>query len=286
MSNFFGGILDIFSAFEFISFLSVIIITIVVCLYIQVVERAETVRLTGNVIFVTLMCFIIGLLGVRTTATVFGAVFGGVVLVIIVLFTPRVEGVLRRVNGNATQGGFGAVIRPNITIRLTNVRSYVRSAVRTYSSLDSAHANTLVIFRGRALLNGIVSDNALLGTGPSGTLVGGIFCPGAPLRSNTVIVEGNGVLTTNYVLPLAGGRLGAHFNAHRHTTINLARRDSTVMIIISRRANSVSITEGNILADSVSSNRLESVLVDAFVPDNSSSSSGVVAHLMEEVGGW
>ncbi len=179
-----------------------------------------------------------------------------------IVFRPRLHEVLRHINeaGLSTSRLFS---------RSRDVRTRDVSGVYgTTNFVRRGGVNTLVIFRHRARLNRVVGANAVVSTISSISIIGGVFFPGSPLRSNTIVIHSNEVCTTNYVLPLDGtSLLGSSVNAHRHTTVNVDRGDSTIILIISRRANAVSVTRNNGVAQGCGSiattTRLHHLLVGA-----------------------
>ncbi len=127
----------------------------------------------------------------------------------------------------------------------------------TLSVLRGRGVNTLIIVRHTAPLNRVNRSNALVRTRPSNRLVSGVFFGGTPLRSNTLVVHSKQLCTTKYVLPLARGRRVDHrLNAHRHTNINVDRGSSTLIVVLSRRANIVSLTRSNRLGHGFSRSTL------------------------------
>lgn len=79
----------------------------------------------------------------------------------------------------------------------------------------------------------------------AGRLLVGVFVPGAPLRSKTIVVRSCGVTATTDCLPLSRDSfVPGRLKAERHTTVKLNRIDSTVAVVISRRANNIDVTRG------------------------------------------
>lgn len=260
------------------SILSIVLIAFIVCDTVGLVHRAGTIRLTGKFVLLLVMCTLIGLFNVRTDGCVLSLIFGGLLLILIVVFAPRVHRTLRDINEDSISGfGFFKFHSNTRRGQHRRVRGVIGTMYHTDSSVDSGRVNTLVIFRRRAVLNSVVSSNAIVSTGISPRVVNGVFCPNTPLRSKTTIFHSNEVYTTNYVLPLAPGRsVDDRLKAHRETSVNVDRRDSTIVIIMSRRAKTVSITCGNELHENVSSNSLQRVLVRRFIgPRRSRKGSGV-----------
>lgn len=133
--------------------------------------------------------------------------------------------------------------------------------ILTYVDVTGGCINTLVIVRQNIPLGSVVSANRRVSTGVGRHLVRGVFFGGSPLRSKTVIMDGGQVVTTNYVLPIDRGlSVPGRLKLHRHTTLNVSRDDSTVTIVISRRAKQVDITVGNRFGLQLSTRRLRDVL--------------------------
>lgn len=173
------------------------------------------------------------------------SVFSGLIdikiLTLVILFRSRVEHFLLALNSRrrtdtlmhflANGGGRG--------LR----RSSVVPVIVTYVDVKGRGMKTLVIVRHGMPLSSIVHANRVVSTGVGRQLVRGVFFGGDPLRSNTVMVDGGHVGTTKYVLPMSRGlSVPGRLKLHRQTTVNVSRISSTLTVVISRRAKTVSIT--------------------------------------------
>lgn len=175
------------------------------------------------------------------------------------VFRPRLETKLRRVK----EAGFGFFSGGDVDMSRRVFGGAVRRVMRTLCSLSERGVKTLVVLRERAGVKSVVGANADVSNTVSERLLVGVFVPGAPLRSKTIIVESTRVGTTTYFLPLArSGSLDGSLNAERETTMKMDRISSYVSLVMSRRAKSMSVTGTNGLCEGVSGREVVGVLED------------------------
>lgn len=181
---------------------------------------------------------------------------------IVIVFRPRLEGILRRLKRGqvvtslvpfSTNGRIGREFASGAVDRL----------IGTYFSVKRIGAKTLVMVRRGRLLASCVEANVGLSTVLADRLLVGVFRRGAPLRSKTIVMERGEVITTAYCLPLSSGvRLDGRLKAQRETNIKVDRRASSIAVVMSRRANRMSMTRKKGLAENMGDTGLERVLIE------------------------
>ncbi len=256
-------------------------VTCYICGYLGFVHSAEAVRLLGNLIVLMVVVRMDCFTGLRTMCCFLTGTVRLKLVTVLVIFRPRLEHNLRRLNEGNVNGVFDFTKRCR-----RRAEGAVATAIRTYQDVSGDHVNTLVIFRHASGLHRVVRANVSVGTGMDTRLVVGVFVPGAPLRSKTVVVEGGRVTSTAYFLPLARGRdLDGRLNAQRETNVNVSRRSSTIIIVMSRRAKEVSVTLSNRLRAGLAPSKLRRVLIRLLSTGGRRGPDGVGVFLEERHGG-
>lgn len=174
----------------------------------------------------------------------------------VIIFRPRLEQTLRGLKRGGLFDGVGPFSGGGRGREFSS--RALSDVMETYCTVKDMYAKTLVMMRRIVRLARCRVAKVRLSYGISSRILVGVFRRGAPLRSNTIVVEKSEVASTAYCLPLSSGvAVDGSLKAERHTTLKVDRIYSTLIVIISRRAKLISITSKKQLLQTVGTRRLQ-----------------------------
>ena len=194
--------------------------------------------------------------------TMLRAIFGSVnevfVLAVIILFQPEIRRLLLLVGQNPFVRGFMTVPTRNEAI------SEVAGAV---TEMSNRRLGALIAIERSTGLRGYVETGELLQAEVSRDLLVTIFYARNPLHDGAVIIRSGRVEAARCILPVSTNpRLSAHLGLRHRAAIGLTEQTDAFVIVVSEETGAISIADGGILSQGVSSTQLRVRLQEALSP--------------------
>jgi len=194
--------------------------------------------------------------------TMLRAIFGSVsevfVLAVIILFQPEIRRLLLLVGQNRLVRGF--MMNPTSSETISEVAGAI-------GEMSSRRLGALIAIERSTGLRGYVETGERLQAEVSRDLLVTIFYARNPLHDGAVIIRSGRVEAARCILPVSTNpRLSPHLGLRHRAAIGLTEQTDAFVVVVSEETGAISVAEGGVLSQGVSSTQLRVKLQEALSP--------------------
>lgn len=271
LSTFFEQIKRAIFSFNSIGdILDVILVAFVIYSVIKFIKDTRAIQLVKGVVLLAVGYFIVSLLNMEASKYLLSLVFGNLLIILVVIFSPEIRKALENVGKSSVSNFnlFNFRNRDESEIQQA-VKESINSVCRACSDMSDKQIGALIVFERDTLLGEISKTGTMLDASVTPELISNIFFPKAPMHDGAVIIKEGRVVSAGCILPLTGHtNIASELGTRHRAAIGMTESSDAIVVVVSEETGMISIAENGNLNRNVSAGDLREALTTALVKEN------------------
>ncbi len=278
-SEYFDQIKNAFLSFNTIGdFLDIILVAFVIYSAIKLIRETRAIQLAKGVILLAVVYFIVSLLDMETSKFILSLVFGNLLIILVIIFSPEIRHALESV-------GRSSVSNINI-FNLKNrdeaqaqemMKNSINSICRACSDMSDKQIGALIVLERDTKLGEITKTGTTLDAEVTTELLCNIFFPKAPMHDGAVVIKDSRVVSAGCILPLTGrnNSISSELGTRHRAAIGMSESSDAIVVIVSEETGAISVAEKGRLQRNISGGDLRELLTKTFVKETDKDNSKI-----------
>lgn len=250
--------------------LDVILVAFVIYSAIKLIRETRAIQLAKGVILLVIVFFIVSLLNMETSKYILSLVFGDLLIILIIIFSPEIRHALESVGRSSVSNIniFNLKNREDAQ-REKEIRDSINSVCRACKEMSDKKIGALIVFEKDTKLGEIAQTGTLLDATVTHELIRNIFFPKAPMHDGAVIIRLNRVVAAGCILPLTGyNQISSDLGTRHRAAIGMSENSDALVVVVSEETGTISIAKKGKLRRGVSDGDLRDILSKEFIKIN------------------
>lgn len=254
--NTFGDLLDI------------LLVAFVIYSAIKLIRETRAIQLAKGVILLGVVYFIVTLLDMETSKYILSLVFGNLLIILVIIFSPEIRHALESVGrSSVTNLNIFSFKNRDEAVKKEQITNSINSVCKACSEMSDKNIGALIVFEKNTKLGEISKTGTILDADVSAEIIYNIFFPKAPLHDGAVIIKENKVVSAGCILPLTGySNLSSELGTRHRAAIGMTENSDSVVVVVSEETGSISIAKRGKLRRGISGGELREYLMRELVP--------------------
>lgn len=267
---------NIFSISFLINVLDVLVVWYVVYKLIQLVRGTKAIQLFKGVGLFIVLCFLAGLIGLRTLSWLMDQVITYGVIAAIVIFQPEIRRGLEHL-------GRSSLFKTSKSEKHED-EVMVQSLDKAIQYMAKRKIGALITIERTTGLEEYVETGIALNADITGELLINIFIPNTPLHDGAVIIRDGKIAVSSAYLPLSESLLiPKEFGTRHRAAVGVSEVSDALTIVVSEETGDVSITMNNQLLSGLSREQYLDILNRELVPEEKTAKRNLLQSFLDGV---
>ena len=270
MANFLNNILFIFQRLNWLSFLDILLVTLIFFLVLFSLRDTQAMVLLRGVIFLAVaLVLLTTLVELPAFSWLVRNSLPALLLSIPVIFAPEIRRALERLGRACTFSITTNTKQPSSVDMQKVIRAIVEAAAR----LSARQHGALIVIQRMDNLDQYIETGVQMRAEVTPELLLQIFYPDTPLHDGAVIIADGRIVAAACVMPLsASGVLNKtperQMGLRHRAALGISEVSDAVSVVVSEQSGSISISNSGRMIRRIDPERLENILSAFFRPDN------------------
>ncbi len=259
----------VFSFDRISDLLDVLLVAFVIYSIIKLIRETRAIQLAKGVLLLAVLYVIVSLLDMQASEYIMSFVFGNLLLILIVIFSPEIRHALESM-GRSSVSNINIFNFRNRSDDLLeeNVRNAVNCVCRACADMSDKKIGALIVFEKDTMLGEIIKTGTAVDAVVTTELIGNIFFPKAPMHDGAAIIKDGRVAAAGCILPLTdNNELSSELGTRHRAAIGLSESSDAVVAVVSEETGAISVAEKGVLKRGISDGDLREILMKNFVKD-------------------
>ena len=259
----------VFSFDRISDLLDVLLVAFVIYSIIKLIRETRAIQLAKGVLLLAVLYVIVSLLDMQASEYIMSFVFGNLLLILIVIFSPEIRHALESV-GRSSVSNINIFNFRNRSDDLLeeNVRNAINCVCRACADMSDKKIGALIVFEKDTMLGEIIKTGTAVDAVVTTELIGNIFFPKAPMHDGAAIIKDGRVAAAGCILPLTdNNELSSELGTRHRAAIGLSESSDAVVAVVSEETGAISVAEKGVLKRGISDGDLREILMKNFVKD-------------------
>lgn len=239
-----GHIFRLFTNFDFIDLLDIVILALVLFSGYQFIKDRRASKLAAGVGILLVFLIICEILDLQAMKFILDYMFQYGIVVLAIIFQPELRSALEKMGAISIRGFRNIGEQRNNTPTATLIEDFTEAVF----DLAKTKTGALIVFERNTKLGDTILTGTVVNAQFSGNLLKNIFFNKAPLHDGAVIIRANRIHSAACLLPLeSDGDLFKDLGTRHRAAIGISEISDCVAVVVSEETGIVSIAhEGNI----------------------------------------
>lgn len=259
----------VFSFDRISDLLDVLLVAFVIYSIIKLIRETRAIQLAKGVLLLAVLYVIVSLLDMQASEYIMSFVFGNLLLILIVIFSPEIRHALESM-GRSSVSNINIFNFRNRSDDLLeeNVRNAINCVCRACADMSDKKIGALIVFEKDTMLGEIIKTGTAVDAVVTTELIGNIFFPKAPMHDGAAIIKDGRVAAAGCILPLTdNNELSSELGTRHRAAIGLSESSDAVVAVVSEETGAISVAEKGVLKRGISDGDLREILMKNFVKD-------------------
>ena len=281
--DFFNKVLSVFSTFQFVDLLDIIVVAIIIYLCVRIIRETRAMQLVKGIVFIVVVYAIVNLLEMEASTLIFKQVFNNIILIVVVLFAPEIRNILEQIGKGTARKSFKTIIHPGVAVELSEIEDCIEAVTKACSNMSDTKTGALIAFENDTLLGNVIESGTVVDAKATRSLIENIFYPKTPLHDGAMVIRDGKVYAAGCILPLTKKDLKSHFGTRHRAAVGLSEESDAIVVVVSEETGAISVAKNGVLRSDISDGELRDILRNEFIPSGSSSDDKIITRLVRRV---
>ncbi|MDE6413357.1 MAG: DNA integrity scanning protein DisA nucleotide-binding domain protein, partial [Eubacterium sp.] len=173
-----------------------------------------------------------------------------------------------------------AIIHPEVAVGLAAVEEGIEAVTKACSNMSDDKTGALIVFENQTLLGDVIDSGTVINAKPTRALIESIFFPKTPLHDGAMVIRDGKIHAAGCILPLTKKDVKSSYGTRHRAAIGLSEESDAVVVVVSEETGAISVARGGFITSNISDGDLRDILMNTFIPNDSSSSDKIFARLV------
>ncbi len=251
--------------------LDVLLVAFVIYSAIKLIRETRAIQLAKGILLLAVLYFIVNLLDMRASQYIMSFVFGNLLVILIVIFSPEIRHALESMGRSSVSSinFFNFKNRYDSVLREV-IQNSINCVCKACADMSDKKIGALIVFENETLLGEIAKTGTALDASVTTELIGNIFFPKAPMHDGAAIIKDGRVVAAGCILPLTGNNndVSSELGTRHRAAIGMSETSDAIVVVVSEETGAISVAEKGRLRRGISDGDLREILMSQFVKDN------------------
>ena len=247
--------------------LDIILVAVILYGAIKLIRDSKAMQLVKGILFLAVLYALVTLLKMQASSYLFSMLFGNLLLILVIVFTPEIRNALESVGRTSVFNISNLLQIGNDDSKKQEQMTYAINAVcKEVSELSDSKIGALIVFEKDTNLGEIIKTGTGIDAEVTPELLGNIFYPKAPLHDGAVIIRNSRVAAAGCILPLTfNSNISRELGTRHRAAIGMSEESDAVIVVVSEETGAISFAYKGRLKHGISENELRQILSNQFL---------------------
>lgn len=267
LSDAFAEIWGVLKGFNWLTdLLDIALVAIVLYGVITLIRDSKAMQLVKGIVFLAVLYAIVTLLNMQASSYLFSLLFGNLLLILVIVFTPEIRNALESVGRSSVMKLSFLQLNNDDAEEQEQMTLAINSVCKEAAELSSKKIGALIVFENETNLGEIIKTGTLVDANVTPELLGNIFYPKAPLHDGAVIIRNARVCAAGCILPLTFNlNISRELGTRHRAAIGMSEESDAIVVVISEETGAISFAYKGRLKRGISESELRQMLSNQFL---------------------
>lgn len=283
IADFFNRVLSVFSTFRVVDFLDIAVVAIILFVCVRIIRETRAMQLLKGIALIAVIYLVVSVLDMEASSYIFGSIFNNILLIVAIVFSPELRNILEQIGKGTAKKNFSTFVHSGVAIELKEIENAIEATIKACSNMSDNKVGALIVFEKDTLLGSIIESGTIIDANVTRELIENIFYPKTPLHDGAMVIRGGRVYAAGCILPLTKKDVKSSLGTRHRAAIGLSEESDAIVVVVSEETGAISVVNGGTLNSDISDGDLRDILMNAFLPTDSSSDDKILSRLVKRV---
>jgi diadenylate cyclase len=236
---FFGGALDIITAF-----FDILVTALVIYYILKIIRDSRAWQLLKGLILILVFAAACSLLGLSTVGFLLNNTISVLAIAFVVIFQPELRRALEAFGRNSFNVFSAAITQDDSERRSGSIHNLIESIVRACEKLSETRTGALIIIERQTRLGELVEQEnvVLLDSTVSATMLLQVFYKGSPLHDGAALIRDGRLTAARIHVPLSDNyHLRKDYGTRHRAAVGASEMGDAIAVVVSEEHGSIGI---------------------------------------------
>ncbi|MCR5207151.1 MAG: diadenylate cyclase CdaA [Eubacterium sp.] len=273
----FNQIRGLFSSFKFIDLIDIIFVAAMLFVIIRIIRDTRAMQLVKGIIFIAALYFLVTFLGMSASSYILRAVFGNILVILVILFAPELRNVLEEMGKVGAKNPIVKILNSGKGVEISEMNRCIDAVCKACGDMADSKTGALIVFENETLLGDVTESGTVINAKTTKELVENIFFPKAPMHDGALIIRDARAYAAGCILPLTRDTdISSSLGTRHRAAIGITQQSDAIVVVVSEETGNISIASNGNLTQDISSGVLRDILINAFIPNEYAEDSSFI----------
>lgn len=257
--------------------LDILLVAFLIYSVIKLIRETRAIQLAKGVILLAIVYLIVTLLDMQASEYIMSFVFGNLLLILVIIFSPEIRHALESVGrSSVTSISFLNFKNGGDYALKEKIKNSINCVCKACADMSDKKIGALIVFEKETILGEIAVTGTALDAEVSAELIGNIFFPKAPMHDGAAIIKDGRVVSAGCILPLTSNTdVSSELGTRHRAAIGMSESSDALVIVVSEETGDISVAEKGRLRRDISDGDLREILMESFVGNDTKQSGKI-----------
>lgn len=247
--------------------LDIALVAVILYSAIKLIRDSKAMQLVKGILLLAVLFAVVTLLKMQASSYLFSMLFGNLLLILVIVFTPEIRNALESV-GRTSVFNIGNLIQigKDDSGKQEEMTITINAVCKEVSDLSDTKTGALIVLEKETNLGEIIKTGTIIDASVSPELLGNIFYPKAPLHDGAVIIRNSRVAAAGCILPLTfNSNISRELGTRHRAAIGMSEESDAIIVVVSEETGAISFAYKGRLKHGISESELREILTNQFL---------------------
>ncbi len=247
--------------------LDIALVAVILYSAIKLIRDSKAMQLVKGILLLAVLFAAVTLLKMQASSYLFSMLFGNLLLILVIVFTPEIRNALESV-GRTSVFNIGNLLQigKDDSGKQEEMTITINAVCKEVSDLSDTKTGALIVLEKETNLGEIIKTGTIIDASVSPELLGNIFYPKAPLHDGAVIIRNSRVAAAGCILPLTfNSNISRELGTRHRAAIGMSEESDAIIVVVSEETGAISFAYKGRLKHGVSESELREILTNQFL---------------------
>ena len=247
--------------------LDIALVAVILYGTIKLIRDSKAMQLVKGILLLAVLFAVVTLLKMQASSYLFSILFGNLLLILVIVFTPEIRNALESV-GRTSVFNIGNLLQigKEDSKKQEQMTITINAVCKEVSELSDSKTGALIVFEKDTNLGEVIKTGTAIDASVTPELLGTIFYPKAPLHDGAVIIRNSRVAAAGCILPLTfNSNISRELGTRHRAAIGMSEESDAIIVVVSEETGAISFAYKGRLKHGISESELREILTNQFL---------------------
>jgi len=244
--------------------LDIALVAVILYSAIKLIRDSKAMQLVKGILLLAVLFAVVTLLKMQASSYLFSMLFGNLLLILVIVFTPEIRNALESV-GRTSVFNIGNLLQigKDDSGKQEEMTITINAVCKEVSELSDTKTGALIVLEKETNLGEIIKTGTIIDASVTPELLGNIFYPKAPLHDGAVIIRNSRVAAAGCILPLTfNSNISRELGTRHRAAIGMSEESDAIIVVVSEETGAISFAYKGRLKHGISESELREILTN------------------------